>query len=326
MKNILISLAALLVLATACGPQKESSKPAVSGAPGEMMVVITKAQWEGEAGSALRDVLADGYPYLPQKEPMFNLVNIPASGVNNLIKTHRNMLYLQIADTCSTGIKVRRDVWSAPQTMAIVSAPDELSAAQYIRENGERLVEVFENAERERNIGNAKLFEEKESRLIVEDAFGGSPVFPKGYSVKKQTKDFIWISYETATTIQGILIYRFPYRGNYQFTPAALIDKRNEVTREQVPAQAEGSYMIANPNIIPGYKLVSYNGISRREIRSLWDTQGDFMGGPFVSHAFLSRDGQEILVVEGFVYAAKHKKRNYLRQVEAIVASFRWKE
>ena len=62
MKHILVSLAALLVLATACGPKNPSSKPAISGAAGEIIVVITKAQWEGEAGSAIREVLADAYP------------------------------------------------------------------------------------------------------------------------------------------------------------------------------------------------------------------------------------------------------------------------
>ena len=326
MKHILVSLAALLVLATACGPKKESSKPAISGAAGEIIVVITKAQWEGEAGSAIREVLADAYPYLPQKEAMFNLVNVPESGVNHLLRTHRNMLYLKIADTCACELKVRRDVWSAPQTMLIVSAPDAIAAAEFIRTNREAVVNTFEKAERDRSVANAKLYEDKGVRMTVEDMFGGSPWFPQGYSIKKQAEDFIWISYETATTIQGILIYSYPYTGNYQFTPTALLERRNEFTHKHVPASAEGSYMIANPNIIPGYQMVSYNGISRREIRSLWDTQGDFMGGPFVSHAFLSRDGSRVIVAEGFVYAAKHKKRNYLRQVEAVVSSFHWSE
>ena len=53
---------ALLVIATACGPKKESTKPAISGAAGEVIVVIPKAQWEGEAGSAIRGVLADALP------------------------------------------------------------------------------------------------------------------------------------------------------------------------------------------------------------------------------------------------------------------------
>jgi hypothetical protein len=47
------------------------------------------------------------------------------------------------------------------------------------------------------------------------------------------------------------------------------------------------------------------------------------MGGPFLSHSFLSEDGSEIITMDAFVYAPKYDKRNYLRQVEAILYSFK---
>ena len=46
------------------------------------------------------------------------------------------------------------------------------------------------------------------------------------------------------------------------------------------------------------------------------------MGGPFISDAFLSADGKNVIVIEGFVYAPKYDKRDYLRQVEAIIYSW----
>ena len=87
-----------------------------------------------------------------------------------------------------------------------------------------------------------------------------------------------------------------------------------------------GSYMITNPTVEPVYGQKIFNNITRQEVRGLWDTQNDFMGGPFVQHAFLSKDGSEVIVIEGFVYAPKYNKRNYLRQVESIIYSFAWKE
>ena len=48
------------------------------------------------------------------------------------------------------------------------------------------------------------------------------------------------------------------------------------------------------------------------------------MGGPFVSHAFFSRDGVDIIVAEAFVYAPKYDKRQYLRQTESILYSWDW--
>jgi hypothetical protein len=60
------------------------------------------------------------------------------------------------------------------------------------------------------------------------------------------------------------------------------------------------------------------------ETRGFWEVEGDFMGGPFVSHSFYSPDGQDIIVLEAFVYAPKYDKRQYLRQVESILYSFEW--
>ena len=101
-----------------------------------------------------------------------------------------------------------------------------------------------------------------------------------------------------------------------------LVKKRNEVMKENVPGSNEGSYMITNPVITPGYWKKSYKGREFTEIRSLWETQNDYMGGPFISDAFRSSDGKDVIVIEGFVYAPKYDKRDYLRQVEAIIYSW----
>lgn len=309
---------------TSC-KEETKSLPAISGKAGEIIVVASKAQWEADLGNAIRETLAAEYDFLPQKEPLFNISNVPEASVNKLIKVHRNMMYVKTGQGNPAEMKVRNDVWAEPQTMVIVTAPSDEEAASFIRENADKIVAAFEKAERDRIISNAKLYEEKGLRDLVESKYGGAPYFPNGYSLKKQTPDFMWISYETSYTIQGIFIYSFPYTSEKQFTAEALVAKRNEVMKDNVPATMEGSYMITNPTIVPGYKKVNFNGIERAEIRSLWDTQGDFMGGPFVSQAFLSQDGEKVIVIEGFVYAPKYNKRNYLRQVESIIDSFRWK-
>jgi len=327
MKKIALVLSMLLALPVffSCGKKSAAPLPNISGKAGEIIVVISKAQWESDLGGAIREVLSAEYEYLPQKEPLFNIANVPEASVNKLIKVHRNMMYVKVEAGAKTGMEVRNNVWAQPQTMVIITAPDDEAAAACIREKSEAIVAAFEKAERDRSIANAKLYEEKSLRDLVEGKYSGSPYFPNGYSLKKQTPDFLWISYETSYTIQGIFIWSYPYEGPQQLTPEALIAKRNAITKENVPATMEGSYMITNPSITPGCKTVSYNSIERIELRSLWDTQNDFMGGPFISHTFLSKEGDRIITVEGFIYAPKYNKRNYLRQIESIVCSFEWK-
>ena len=48
------------------------------------------------------------------------------------------------------------------------------------------------------------------------------------------------------------------------------------------------------------------------------------MGGPFISHVMYSPDGKYMVGIEGFVFAPKFDKIQYLRSVEAIVYSFKW--
>lgn len=319
-----IAAVLLMMSAISCSPKNGTRQlPSISGRAGELVVVTTKVQWEGDIGNAIREALGSDFGYLPQAEPKFDLMLVPKEGVNRLIKTHRNMLYVNVADTAKTGFSVRKDVWSAPQTMVIVSASDQESAVQCILENREQIADAFENAERSRNMAAAGAFEKGEITSKVCEAFGGSPSVPDGYSIKKQIPGFIWISNETSYTIQGIFIYSFPWDGE-DLTAGKLIEKRDLILGRNVPATAEGSYMITNPSRTSGFRKVTYNGIERTEIRGLWDTYNDFMGGPFVAQAFKDKSGKNIIVAEGFVYAPKYDKRNYLRQVEGIVSTFRW--
>jgi hypothetical protein len=47
------------------------------------------------------------------------------------------------------------------------------------------------------------------------------------------------------------------------------------------------------------------------------------MGGPFVSLSTVDEERRELITVEGFVYAPQFNKRDYLRELEAIVFSLR---
>jgi len=324
--SVIITIAVIsLFTAISCNSTTEQSKQDISGKAGEIAVVAAKDQWEAEPGTAIRDILAAECDYLPQKEPLYSLFNVPPQSFNKVFQVHRNILMVKINDDqTEPQISYANDVWAQPQLVVTISAKSELEAADYVREHGKVLVDLYEKAERDRVIANSIQFEEKSLREYVNARVGGSPYFPTGYSLKKQATDFIWISYETSFTNQGIFIYNFPFEGTFQLTPEYLVAKRDEVLQENVPATSDNSYMITNPTIIPGFKTRKVNGLQCVELRSLWDTHNDFMGGPFVQRAYITPDQREIVVIEGFVYAPKYNKRNYLRQVDYIISSFSW--
>ena len=322
MKRIIIT-ALIAVVLTSCGDKGKDSLPAISGKAGEVEVVANKALWESEPGAAIRDLLAQVCPFLPQPEEMYDLFNVPPKAFNKLFKAHRNIIYLNVSeDKSQPALEVKYNVWAEPQLVIYIQAPDAASVTKLINEQGKTILESISTAELNRLLAAGKNYEEKEPGKQVRALMVGSPKFPTGYSTKKITDDFVWVSYESTYTNQSILVYKYPYTGPEQFTAEALAAKRNEFTKQNIPCTKEGSYVIINPMIAPGFEMKTYNGKEFAELRGLWDAYNDYMGGPFVSHAFLDKTKENIIVVDAFVYAPKYPKRSYIRQVESILYSY----
>ena len=326
-KGLLFAVAIALTLASSCKGSEEKILPAISGKAGEIAVVCSRGDWETEPGNAIRDIMAQECPYLPQVEPLYTLFNVPTPSFNKIFEVHRNIIWLNIGDDYQDSKMVlNNDVWASPQTVVRFEAKDANSVASLIRANADTLLAIFEQAERNRIINSSREFEDLSIRNQVAQFAGGSPCFPTGYSIKKITNDFMWISNETTFTNQSILVYKYPYNSAQDLSANALAGKRNAVTQENIPCTTENSYVIINPMIEPGYKNIKYKSREFVEMRGLWEAYNDFMGGPYVSHSFVNPKTNEIIVLDAFVYAPKYPKRNYLRQVESILYSFEWNE
>ena len=326
--GLISAIAIVMSLLSACKQSSgEKILPSISGKAGEVAVVCTRGDWEAEPGNAIRDIMAQECPYLPQVEPLYTLFNVPTQSFNKIFEVHRNIIWLNIGeDYPEAKMVLNNDVWASPQTVVRFEARDANAVASLIRANAETLLAIFEQAERNRIIDSSREFEDLSIRRQVEQFAGGSPCFPTGYSIKKMTSNFMWISNETTFTNQSILIYKYPYTSPQDLSAKALADKRNAVTQENIPCTTENSYVIINPMIEPGFKNMKYKSLEFVEMRGLWEAYNDFMGGPYVSHSFVNPKTNEIIVLDGFVYAPKYPKRNYLRQVESIIYSFEWKE
>jgi hypothetical protein len=221
---------------------------------------------------------------------------------------------------------LRNDIWATPQIVIYVHARSSVECADLINKNAELIYNAIDQAERDRIIRNSKRYEETSIRKAVAEKFGGSPYFPNGYSIKKATDNFMWISYETTYINQYFLIYKLPFDGKAFPSLDSLMSKENLVLKKNVPGPQDNSYMIIAPEKTPVLNWYKYKNESFAEMRGLWEVENDFMGGPFVEHIFYTKDGKNLLVVMGFVYAPRYNKRNYLRQVEAIIYSFDWQE
>ena len=325
MNRILIIVTASLLLLS-CQYNGPKILPNISGVAGEVVVVVDKAVWDAEMGTTLRGVLSVDEPYLAQKEPMFNLVSVPASSFSKIFQSHRNIVIIEISsDVHEPTFSHQENIWAAPQTVITITGESGAQIAKVIEESGEKLREILLLAEKNRIIQNARKYGGDNSiRATVSEMFGGSPFFPRGYSLKKKTTDFIWISNESTYTNQAILMYRFPYIDEKSFSLEYLTAQRDLILQTNVPGPSPGSYMTTNSTEPRGIKNITFNKMEYTEVRGLWDVQNDFMGGPFVCLFFLDKEKKHIIGLDGFVHAPRYDKRNYLRQVEAIIYSFEY--
>ncbi len=327
LKYLAVALAAVIALAS-CSEEKKRKAllPNISGKAGEVIVVIDKGNWEGAVGNVLRDSLAKETPFLPQREPLFGLVNVPKNAFTNMFQIHRNIIVVNIDNSVTEpGVVIRKDVWATPQTVIYINAADNEAAVKLIEENSALMTTTIEQAERDRIIRNIKKYEELKLAPVVTEMIGGSPHFPSGYKLKKRTSDFIWIEYAIQDVTQGILIYKYPVvEGEQMLSLDSILENSNEMLKNNVPGMFENTYMTTSTAARPGIEYKRYKGLEFAEVRGFWEVYNDYMGGPFVSHAFYSQDGQEVIVLEAFVYAPKYDKRQYLRQVESVIYSFEW--
>ena len=305
---VLLLLSALVLTACNRKPKdREQYLPNITGNAGEVLVVINKGYWEGELGSTLREILAGEYPFLPQREAVFKLFNATPGGFTGSYLLHRNIVIVNVSpEVDTTGIRMTRNSWAKPQVIVTVSATTPEEASELISGNRELIVNTIEQAERDRLIASSKKYEDKKVRMAVTENIGGSPYFPTGFTMKKNTPEFMWISQETTYVNQGILIFKFPYTDSSQLTPEYLKNKLHDLWQANVPGMRENSYMTFNKVIDPGFNNIEYNGQTMVEMRGLWEVENDYM-------------------LNAFVYAPKYDKRKYLRQVESIIYSFDWK-
>ena len=55
----------------------------------------------------------------------------------------------------------------------------------------------------------------------------------------------------------------------------------------------------------------------------LWRLKNEFLGGPFVSYAFLNKDQTKVITIEAYLMALKFDKREYMKDLEGIIATFK---
>ena len=330
---------ALCVVLASCGSQ-EGARSALAGkvgAAGEIVVVCDEAVWSGAAGDTLRAIFDQPFPVLPQYEPWFDLVHLEPESFDRFWKPHRNIIVLELADRVDTQtpeVEIFKEKYAREQLYVIGKARDAAGLATALDARGAELLSAFHRIEVDRYAGLIGLSENEVIRDELGQRAGLQLTVPRDARWAKKSADFLWIDRQLTRmkggdnhdVQQGFFVYREPYTSDEQFSMQARLNKRNEVLKDHVPGPTPRSFMTTEIHYTPSYEEVLFNGGFASELRGLWRIEGDYMGGPFYSLTAYDERSGELVTVEGYAYAPFFDKREYMREVEAIVRSLVWYE
>lgn len=300
--------------------KKSLMMPNASGLPYEMLVVMDDEQWDRPLGRAVYEVLDTDVPGLPQSERSFRITRVEPSGMNsNMFRIMRNIIKVDIQKIYTQPkFKFARDVYSHPQMVMTLQAPDEASLAKYVEENAQSIIDFFTKAEMNREIDNLREKHNPEVSRLAKEILGVDVWVPWEVNKYKKGKDFLWASTNTGKKDMSIVLYSYPYTDKNTFTLEYFINKRDSVMKANIPGGPEGSYMTTQHDYVY-VKDATVRGKYAQVARGLWRVKGDRMGGPFVSHSRVDEVNGRIIVAEAFVYAPESLKRDLIRRIEAAL-------
>ena len=329
MKRFFLCALTVIVMAAATGCDAIDSLTArhqaqSQGKPYEVVVVCQPQQWDGEVGDTLRSILLKPVKVLNQQEPLFDVLRVTNQTFSRLARQHRNILKIEVDPAISdTLMGVQYDLTAAPQIVLTLQAHDDRLATAYLSNHREDILHVLEMTERNRSIEYARRFNEAFIESRIRELFGVEMKIPKGYNIRNEQPDFLWVSYEYRAASQGFFIYSYPYEGKESLSLRSLVAARAKYA-SRLPGPSDGSYMITAEAYEPDYTTFRLEGRLWVELRGFWDVANDFMGGPFVSYTTVDTVNNRVFTIDCYVYSPKEHKRNYLRGLEHLLFSIKF--
>lgn len=316
----------LVVLFTSCGIGEKPEKPSASGKAGELLLVMENVLYRGEAGDTLKSVFAQSLPMFPQPEPMFNIVQINEKAFKSIFESHRHIFIAEInPQEEKARIESRKNVWSFPQMVIKVIAPDVDTFNKTIIANEDAFINYYLQTEWERiNNANSRIPNHEIIHTLKND-FGIKMTVPQGFYIAKQEDSFMWIR-RTGTKEDldmSILLSIMPYQSaEKDFATETIWKRRDSITKTHIPGPFPDTYMTTYPNIPPIFKEINFNGKYAIRAEGLWRVEGDFMGGPFMNYTFVDENRRLLINLDAYIFYPNENKRDFMRQLQAIIHSF----
>ena len=340
------------LLGSSCQPDDNSAfkvKPSALGIMNDILVVSDQDIWDGPIGDSLHYYFGGSYPITPQPEPIFDLRHFTPKELLNRPLRKELRTYLIVADLSATNsetselvkndlkesgisnqlngkksaLTIGKDKWAHGQILIYLFADGLDNLAESIGKNFPSIstrIRQFDALQLKQSTysrGSNQGLSDKVATVIGVDID-----IPFDYQLAKEVKEegLIWLRKDTKDAVQNLVFRRQKYSSEDQTGKEYMKVLRNEFGKTHVSSSQPNSYMIINDVDLPILEYIKdINGLYTKEYRGIWEMENDFMGGPFITWMIVNDD--DLIYVDGFVWAPGKTKRRLLQQLEKIVST-----
>lgn len=327
MKKLLVYFSFLLLISASCnsGSTTLGLMPESSGRSGEVLLVMPQSMYDGPIGDTVAAWLRQEYLVLNQYEPTFKVIYVKSGAYNDMFRKTRNVIVCDINSASNkTEFRVESDKYASPQVYITLKAPNDSLFLKSWYNVEQYVLDTIVAAEQARLLYGFRKYRSTATEQLLRERHNIDMVVPtSGFNMDVDSAHFSWISRETQISSQGILLFDFPYNGPKDFDMQNMVRRIDSVLMLNVPGPAQGSYMAIEKRVPPMKKDRARDGGYLMEIRGLWATEGDFMGGPFVSQSIVDTVNNKMVTAFAYVYGGKNDKKNLIWPLEAILSTFK---
>lgn len=293
--------AILILLLSSCS-ESDKTLPHSTGANSEVLFVVADLLWESQIKELVLNSFGSSIQGLNQNETEFRIIQVNHSEFKSILKTHKNIIIIAKDVMQST----QQNKWAYNQLVSQLNWQENTKETQI---SLKKLKVVYDQKELKAIRKSFAKTSQKNNEELLNNNFGIEVIIPKGYKVIYNSDSIFWATFNPTKSeeIKNMLSFSFtPYSSNLQ---EEVLQKTDSVFAKYLEGEKIGSFVRIEPQYPPYYNDNIYRG--------LWKLEKGFMGGPFLLKTYFIEN--KVVVNVGLIFAPQSRKRNFIKELEAIL-------
>jgi len=335
----------LLIALNSCSEATRKARPLSTGKLGEIFVILDDKYDTDRIRHDVKVALKQIQPRYGASEPYFKVIFMSPSMARGSLLYEGVILFIAEPSEKSDILRLlpdkldqtvlrqkgkslvsfaHKDLWAAPQRLFFLVSSDEQEVHTFLNEKGDILrdrllkLEMEEAEERMTYLPDEKISKE------IKEMHGITLMAPTSFHIASNAKlndeeGLVWLREAGESTDLNIVVHYQPYTDTTQFQLKQLIARRDTVVRPIITGEAPNSYMATDTQFQFHLETFKFKDHFAKAYDGYWTMQNDFMGGPYYAMTVLDEEKQRLITIEGFVYAPKHDKTEYMRSLIGII-------